>query len=117
MDRTRNYHPERGNSDLKGHAWYVLTNKWILAPKKNRISKIQSTELKKFNKLKSPSEGTSVPLGREKKAIISRKEGRVLGGKVYRGRGKEGKHDQVLGGKKRNLKASRKIMETSNLRR
>jgi hypothetical protein len=25
------YHPERGNSDTKGYAWYVLTNKWILA--------------------------------------------------------------------------------------
>jgi hypothetical protein len=30
MDGTRKY-PEWGNSDPKGHAWYVLTNKWILA--------------------------------------------------------------------------------------
>ena len=37
--------------------------------KKYRTHKIQSTELKKFNKLKCPSEDTSVPLGREKKAI------------------------------------------------
>ena len=35
---------------------------------KNRIPKIQSTELKKVNKLKAPSEDASVPLGREKKA-------------------------------------------------
>ena len=35
--------------------------------KKYRISKIQSTELKKVNKLKGPNEDTSVPFGREKK--------------------------------------------------
>jgi hypothetical protein len=28
-----NNHLEWGNSDLKGHAWYVLTIKWILAKK------------------------------------------------------------------------------------
>ena len=39
--------------------------------KKYRIPKIQSTELKKVNKLKDPSEDASVPLGREKKAITS----------------------------------------------
>jgi hypothetical protein len=33
MDGTRKYHPELGNSDPKRHAWYVLTNKWILAKK------------------------------------------------------------------------------------
>ena len=31
---------------------YVLTNKWILAKKIPRIPRIQSTELKKINKLK-----------------------------------------------------------------
>jgi hypothetical protein len=36
--------------------------------------KIQSTELKKVNKQKGPSEEASVPLGREKKAI-TRDEG------------------------------------------
>jgi hypothetical protein len=62
MDKTRKYHPERSNSDTKGYAWYVLTNKWILAKtnkqtnKTYRIPKIQSTELKKLNKLKCPSE-------------------------------------------------------------
>jgi hypothetical protein len=40
------------------------------------------TELIKVNKLKCPSEDTSVPLGREKKAIISGEGGRDLGGKV-----------------------------------
>jgi hypothetical protein len=38
-------------------------------PKKYRIPEIQSTELKEVNKLKSPSEDTSILFGREKKAI------------------------------------------------
>ena len=55
-----------------------------------RIQKIQSTEFKRLNKLKCPSEEASVPLGREKKAIISGEGGKDLGGKVngvgaYRG--------------------------------
>ena len=60
--------------------------------KKYRIPKIQSTELKKVNKLKCPSEDASVPLGREKKAITSGEGGRDLGGKVDGGgqRGLEG---------------------------
>ena len=65
---------------------YVFINKWILAKKRKRKSteypKIQSTELKKVNKLKGPSEDTSVPLGREKKAITSEEGWRDLGGKV-----------------------------------
>ena len=82
------YHPERGNSDPEGHAWNVLTNKWILA-KKYRIPKIQSTELKKVNKLKGPSEDASVPFGREKKAITSGEGERDLEGKVDWGLGGE----------------------------
>jgi hypothetical protein len=35
-----------------------------------------------LKKLKCPSENSSVPLGREKKAIISGEGGRDLGGKV-----------------------------------
>jgi hypothetical protein len=54
--------------------------------KKYRIPKIQSTELKKANKLKCPSEDASVLLGREKKAITSGKSGCDLGGKVEGGR-------------------------------
>ena len=30
-DGTRKYHPECGNSDPKGHAWYGFSNKWLLA--------------------------------------------------------------------------------------
>jgi hypothetical protein len=51
---------------------------------KYRIHKIQSTELKKLNKLKCPSEDASVPLGREKKVITSGEGGRDLGGKADR---------------------------------
>jgi hypothetical protein len=44
-----------------------------------RIPKIQSTELKKLNKLKCPSEDISVLLERERKAITSGERGRVMG--------------------------------------
>jgi hypothetical protein len=43
---------------------------------------MQSTEFKRFNKLKSPSEDALVPLGRKKRAITSGKGGRDLGWKV-----------------------------------
>jgi hypothetical protein len=43
---------------------------------------MESTKLKKLNKLKCPSEDTSVSLGREKKAITNWEGGRYLGGKV-----------------------------------
>jgi hypothetical protein len=80
----------------------ILSNRWILAPhKKYRIPKIQSTEFKKVNMLKCPSEGVSVPLGREIKAISSEEGGKDLGGKVNGvggvvGGGR-GKYDLVLG--------------------
>jgi hypothetical protein len=47
-----------------------------------RVLKIQSTELKKVNKLKCPSEDASIPLGRENKAITSGERVRDMGGKV-----------------------------------
>jgi hypothetical protein len=40
-----------------------------------RIPKIESTELKKLNKLNCPSQDTSVPFGRKKKAITSAEGG------------------------------------------
>ena len=46
----------------------------VSPPKKYRINKIQSTELKKISKLKCLSEDVSVPLGKEKKARV-RKNG------------------------------------------
>jgi hypothetical protein len=61
--------------------------------KKYRIPRIPSTELKKINELNSPSEGASIPLGREKKAIIGREGRRNLDGKWYR----EGKRVTLSG--------------------
>jgi hypothetical protein len=49
MNGTRKYHPEPGNPDPKGHAWYILTYKWILA-KKLKIPMIQLTDHMKFSK-------------------------------------------------------------------
>jgi hypothetical protein len=53
-----------------------------ISQKKYRIHKIHSAESKRLNKLKGPSEDTSVPHGREKKTIISGEGGKGLGGKV-----------------------------------
>jgi hypothetical protein len=41
--KSRKYHTERGNSDPKEHAWYVLTKKWILAKKKKK-KKVQNPQ-------------------------------------------------------------------------
>ena len=41
----------------------------LLAKKRYKIPRIQSTELKKINKSIGPNEDASVPLGRKKKAI------------------------------------------------
>ena len=35
MGRTRKYHPEKGNPYPKGHAWYILTDKYILIKSQN----------------------------------------------------------------------------------
>jgi hypothetical protein len=61
---------------------YSLISEYQPGKKRYRIPKIQSTELKKLNKLKCLSKDTSVPLGREKKAITSGEGGRSLGRKV-----------------------------------
>ena len=52
---------------------------------KIKVPKIHSTDFRKFNRMKGPSEDTSVPLGREKKAITSGEGVRDLRGKVNRG--------------------------------
>jgi hypothetical protein len=69
MDRTRKYHPKLGNPDPKGHAWYVLIDKWGLG-KKYRIPMIQLTDIMKFNKKEGPSEDVSMAFKREKKIIM-----------------------------------------------
>jgi hypothetical protein len=89
----------------------MLTNKWILAPpKRYRIHKIQSIKIKKFNKLKSLSEDTLVPLWREKKANRSGEGGTWEGKWTVRSLGGRGEPDLVLGeGKKAEaLRSSRK---------
>ena len=78
-------------------------------PKKYRIPRIQSTDLKMVNKQKDSSEDASISLGREKKAIT----GMVVQGKVSLGEGTgrgKGEHDQVLGVGVRNeaMKANKK---------
>ena len=62
-----------------------------------------STELKKVNKHKVPSEDASILLGREKKTITEGKERERLGWEMRQGMGK-GEHDQVLGGGETGLK-------------
>ena len=54
------------------------------------MPKIQSTDLKKINKLKCPSKGASVPPGMVKKGITSGEGVRDLGGKVDWGDQREG---------------------------
>ena len=75
--------------------------------KKKRKKTIQNTQdtvhkLKRLNKVKCPSEDTSVPLGREKKAITNGEGGRSLGGKMDTWEGGEamgdrGEPDLLLG--------------------
>ena len=65
MDGTWKYHPEWGNSDPKFHAWYVLTNKWILANNilqntqdtVHRTQKVQQAEGPKYGLLSPTWEG------------------------------------------------------------
>jgi hypothetical protein len=68
-----------------------------------RIPKIQFTELKKINKLKCPSEDTSVPLGeRRKQSQVGRMGGTWPGRESWQGvcvggMGRRGKPGLVLG--------------------
>jgi hypothetical protein len=98
MDETRKCQSVRDNSDPKGHAWYVLTNKWILAKKKStEYPRYSPQNLKKFNKLKVPSKNASVPLGKEKKVTT-----RGKGGDTWERKGTgsgRGKHELVSGGR------------------
>jgi hypothetical protein len=68
MDGTGKHHPELGNPEPKGHAWFVLTNNWILA-KKYRIPIMQLIDHKKFNKQQGLSEDDSIPFRRGNKIV------------------------------------------------
>jgi hypothetical protein len=75
------------------HGMYSLVS--VLYPNKYRISRIQSTELKKVNKLKRLSEHASVPFWEGEESNHRRqREGGIW---VGEGPGKEkGEHDQIL---------------------
>lgn len=73
MDRTRKCHPEWGIPDPKGHAWCVLIHKWIRAVK-YRKPMLYSTDPKKPNKMKGPSEEAWISLRRESKIVIGGRE-------------------------------------------
>jgi hypothetical protein len=105
------------------HGMYSLISVDISQKKKKkyRIPKIQSTELKKINNLKCPSEDASVPLGKEKKAITRGERRRDLTweGKWMDGRSwGRGEPDLVLGeGKGLKPWGTAERIETGNLRR
>ena len=64
----------------------------IALKKKYRIPRIQSTELKKVNKPKSPNEDVSIPLGREKKEITGV---RGMEGSVWK-KGRRGEKEKTI---------------------
>jgi len=70
---------------------------------------IEFTELKKVNKLKDPSEDTSLPLGTEKKATTKGREEGVWKGKQLGAEGEWGRWSDIGWGiKTEGLRASRK---------
>jgi hypothetical protein len=84
-----------------------------------KIHRIQSTELKKVNKPKGPSEDTSISLEKEEKKKKNnhrrQREGRIWLGE---GTGREiWEHDQVLGRNRNEALKPAERMETGNLGR
>jgi hypothetical protein len=80
--------------EKKGHAWYVFTDKCILA-KKYRLPRIYPTDPKKLNKKEGPREDASISLRRGKK-IITGGRGREASEWESGERGEEGQ-GQVWG--------------------
>jgi hypothetical protein len=111
MNRTWKHHPVWGNPDPKGHAWYGLTDKWILA-KKYRIPLIQSTDSKKLNKKECLSEDASVSLRRRNK-IVTGSTGMEGPGWVREGSGERGQNEVWWG----DMRGSGEWMEICNCRR
>ena len=68
-------------SAIKNEDILIFAEKWM-EPENNILCGFPQTQNDKLSKLKCPSEDTSVPLGRKKKAITSREGRRDLGGKV-----------------------------------
>jgi hypothetical protein len=69
MDGTRKCHPELGNPAPKGHGWYILTYKWILAIK-YRITMLYSIDPKIPNNKKDPREDARILCRRGNKIDI-----------------------------------------------
>ena len=95
MDGTRKYHVEWGNSDPEGHAWYIFTNKWILAKKKKNVQNTQDTvhrtQISLINR-RSQMRTLQYHLGGRRKQLLE--WGSWVGNWTGRGRGKP---DQLLG--------------------
>jgi hypothetical protein len=93
MDGSRKYHPEGGNSVIKEHMWYVLTDKFLLS-KERGIPMIQLMDHMKLKRKEEQRVDASVLLRRGNKIIKGRGwEG--LGKK--RGEGREGKRGAESG--------------------
>ena len=69
MDITRKYHLEWGNSILKEHTWYALTDKWMLS-QKLRIPRIQVTDHMKLKRKEDQSVDAPVLLRRGNKILM-----------------------------------------------
>jgi hypothetical protein len=63
------YHPQWGNRDPKGHAWYLLTDKYILAIN-YRIQVFYSTDSSNLNKEDGPSKDAWILLKSGNKIVI-----------------------------------------------
>jgi hypothetical protein len=86
MTGTRKY-PEKGNSDPKGHVWWVLPDTWILS-KKYRVLRTQPTDPKKCNKQKGLSKDSVIPFRRGKEIIMGGRGKERPGWEMERGKGK-----------------------------
>jgi hypothetical protein len=71
MNGTRKHHPELGNSGLKGHAWYVLTNKWTLIKKKKKTNQTKPNQTKPNQQQKKKKKSAEYPRYSQKTAKSS----------------------------------------------
>jgi hypothetical protein len=83
------------SKDTQG-MYSLISGYW---PRKYRIPRIYSTELKKVNKLKGPSEDASTTLNRKKKVITMRGTGKEIAGWEKRRQGEKGNMIRCGGGR------------------
>jgi hypothetical protein len=96
MDGSWEYYHEWSNLVPKGHVWYVLIYKWILAIK-YRIFMVHATDPKKLNKKAGTSKDAWISLRRGNKIFI-RGRWREGTGREGDGEGTGEVWDQVWGG-------------------